>query len=385
MFMFRKHKAKPKAPPPPANKGIGNNKDRISTRRNQFLAKGLAKTLAPPVAPPVAAPAKRETGALGYQIGNKGRLVSAGRAKQPPSDPAPITSNVSGTQAAQNSRDQHFPEVLNDLPAGVDPQGNPVQPKKQTNDERSFFDALDTNSPNVDWIENRAGDPDYRPINTTTRLRAAVGQRIGTFAVDDEGLPCERCSRGLGPFASCKIVNLKGKPKFNGACMNCTFSGAATKCSHRWSGSRPGTAEDAGKTIARVTPAGAVAKPRGPPPARGLDPRANEEMKQLRTLLESLTKGLEATQASIDSLREEQKSIRSLVNSQPNGRPLATKLTFEREDRVTPGPKRPTAKMPATKIGQRPIPYADESISGISSSDSSFSGSDSSDYSTDDD
>ncbi|KAJ5217185.1 hypothetical protein N7468_010193 [Penicillium chermesinum] len=207
------------------------------------------------------------------------------------------------------------------------PNGNPEYPYVPSPDERSFFDALDDTDPDVDWTM-KAGEPHYRPINTTTRLRAAVGQRIGTLVTDGDGEACERCYKGLGPFASCKTVTIRGITKFRGSCMNCVFAGGATKCTLRTGQQTAPAARGAHVPSTTRVADGAISKPGRPPAPKG--PRISREGRAVTIDVDNLVYMPSQMSTMIHNLRTTKDLIEDFLADQ--------KLPRNAEGQVAPAP-----------------------------------------------
>lgn len=78
----------------------------------------------------------------------------------------------------------------------------------------------------VDW---RAGQP--RPSNSLSKNRPAAGQQRGVKA--PPGYACSPCGTGYGPFETCRVLFLKDKIAFEGACCGCAWGGKGSRCSLR--------------------------------------------------------------------------------------------------------------------------------------------------------
>lgn len=168
----------------------------------------------------------------------------------PPEPPLRRSERTEARQPPKYVNDDHLPE-------GVDSYGNPdpKYPHKITPEERSLLKIINGDTPDVDWIADGAGYPAFRPINTAPRIRAALGQRIGTIARDENGEPCERCTRDIGPFQTCRTFNLGRKVMFSGSCMSCAFSNCGNRCTLRAGKKRPTVVKDP-----HVTADGAISK-----------------------------------------------------------------------------------------------------------------------------
>lgn len=112
------------------------------------------------------------------------------------------------------------------VPAKVnlDAQGNPLLDRFTTERDRKLAALIPV--ADVDWRGQKAKD-----CKGPGQLRAAQVQRVATAAPDGEA--CVPCSKGFGPFASCRVLVLDGEPWFHGACANCSFNAGGKGCSFR--------------------------------------------------------------------------------------------------------------------------------------------------------
>jgi hypothetical protein len=106
----------------------------------------------------------------------------------------------------------------------LDADGNPLLDRFTTERDRKLAALPPVIS--VDWRGQKAKD-----CKGPGQLRAAQVQRVATAAPD--GGACLPCSKGFGPFASCRVLVVDGEPWFQGACANCSFNAGGKACSFR--------------------------------------------------------------------------------------------------------------------------------------------------------
>ncbi|KAJ5173311.1 hypothetical protein N7492_005904 [Penicillium capsulatum] len=112
------------------------------------------------------------------------------------------------------------------LPEGLDEALNPLPYFYDGETDKLLFSIPPQRD--LDWQDGRA-----KGISSSTKFRAAVGQRFGLSA-PNENERCEGCIQGVGPFKSCRVV-LLDQPwfLFLGACMCCAFNHNGALCSYR--------------------------------------------------------------------------------------------------------------------------------------------------------
>ncbi|KAJ5700122.1 hypothetical protein N7536_003135 [Penicillium majusculum] len=117
-----------------------------------------------------------------------------------------------------------------DLGTGLDVNGFPILARLSASATDQLWSRVDPQRPSLDWRVNKPPR-----VSSLVNARAALGQLIGHEA--PSGAACVPCSRGNGPFDSCRIVFLPSSGfQWSLACACCQYSGAANKCSLRASG-----------------------------------------------------------------------------------------------------------------------------------------------------
>lgn len=111
------------------------------------------------------------------------------------------------------------------LGTGVDVNGFPILARLSASATDQLWSRVDPQRPSLDWRVNKPPR-----VSSLVNARAALGQLIGHEA--PSGAACVPCSRGNGPFVSCRIVFLPSSGfQWSLACACCQYSGAANKCS----------------------------------------------------------------------------------------------------------------------------------------------------------